>query len=218
MKPDETALIEDAIDPEHAEEFVTIPKVELEMLRAVSREVTERTFLEPSPKEPKADRELSNIEHRDLGLEARLRKELVEREGRLASLERKLKDAIRDRELATMLAGKPLVAGAAAQLIRLWRDEFDVFEEDGTLKVAARDGRKPTQVVNEWLASADYSHFCLPTSRGGTGAKDTTRPASEVQIAETPKNLGEAIIMKWRQETDARVDKLSKPIGLKRRR
>ena len=40
-----------------------------------------------------------------------------------------------------MLAGKPIIAGSVTQLIKLWRDELDVYEDDGAIKVATRDGR-----------------------------------------------------------------------------
>ena len=125
---------------------------------------------------------------------------------------------MRERELATALAGRPLVAGAAAQLIRLWRDDFDVYEEGGAYKVSARDGRAVGQVVGDWLASAEYSHFCLPTSRGGTGARDASRPSAGAARRGAPKNLGESIVMKWREESAARPNNLLKPIGLRRHR
>ena len=125
---------------------------------------------------------------------------------------------VRDRELATALAGKPLVAGAAAQLIRLWRDDFDVYEEDGRYKVAARDGRTVARSVADWLASPEYSHFCLPSSRGGTGARDRTgrRAGGAPRPPEEPRRGG-------RHRSGARSPPrgpttLLKPIGLRRRR
>ena len=102
------------------------------------------------------------------GREAQVARDLAARDRRVAELEQTCKSAVRERELATALAGRPLVAGAAAQLIRLWRDDFDVYEEGGAYKVSAKDGRTVGQVVGDWLTSSEYSHFCLPTSRGGT--------------------------------------------------
>lgn len=128
------------------------------------------------------------------------------------------KSAVRERELATVLAGKALVNGAAAQLIKLWSQEFDVYEEGDRFKVASRDGRAVSQVVNEWLASPEYSHFCLPTSRGGTGAKDASRPVGGSATKGSPRTLGEAIVMKWREEAAAQPNNLLKPIGLRRDR
>jgi hypothetical protein len=139
-------------------------------------------------------------------------------ERRLSELERTCKAAVKDRELATTLAGRSLVPGAAAQLIKLWRDEFDVIEEQGEYRVMARDGRSVTQAVSDWLASSPYSHFCLPTSRGGTGARDTNRPANPSAASSAPRNLGEAVVMKWRDESARRSDNLLKPIGLRRYR
>ncbi len=140
------------------------------------------------------------------------------REKRLSELEGVCKSAVRERELATVLAGKALVNGAAAQLIKLWGEEFDVFEEAGRFKVSSRDGRAVGQVVNEWLASPEYSHFCLPASRGGTGAKEASRPVGGSTTKDSPKTLGEAIVMKWREEAAAQPNNLLKPIGLRRDR
>lgn len=143
--------------------------------------------------------------------------EIETRDRRFAELERTCKAAVRDRELASSLAGRPLVSGAAAQLIKLWRDEFDVFYKDNDYQVAARDGRTVAQAVTEWLGSPEYSHFCLPTSRGGTGARDASRPANHAAPG-SPRNLGEAIVTKWREESASRTDNLLKPIGLRRQK
>jgi hypothetical protein len=145
-------------------------------------------------------------------------REIASRDRRLADLERTCKSAVRERELAMLLSGRPLVPGAAAQLIKLWREEFDVYEENGTYKVTSREGQSVEQVVNEWLASSEYSHFCLPASRGGTGARDASKPGRLVASENSPRNLGEVIVMKWREESAAQPDALLKPIGLRRHR
>ncbi len=145
-------------------------------------------------------------------------REIASRDKRVADLEGMCKSAVRERELAILLSGKPLVPGAAAQLIKLWRDEFDVFEENGAYKVATREGRAVEQVVTEWLASPEYSHFCLPASRGGTGARDASKPSRAVASENLPRNLGEVIVMKWREESASQPDALLKPIGLRRHR
>ncbi len=93
-----------------------------------------------------------------------------------------------------------------------------MYEEGGAYKVAARDGRTVGQVVGDWLASPEYSHFCLPTSRGGTGARDASRPSAGGTPAAAPRNLGESVVMKWRDESAARPNNLLKPIGLRRHR
>jgi hypothetical protein len=143
--------------------------------------------------------------------------EIETRDRRLAELERTCKAAVRDRELASSLADRSLVPGAAAQLIKLWRDEFDVFYKENDYHVASRDGRTVAQAVTEWLGSPDYSHFCLPTSRGGTGARDASRPANHATPG-SPRNLGEAIVTRWREESASRTDNLLKPIGLRRQK
>ena len=145
-------------------------------------------------------------------------REIASQDKRLAALERVCKNAIRERELAMLLSGRTLVPGAAAQLIKLWSDQFDVYEDNGVYKVASREGRSAEQVVNDWLASAEYSHFCLPASRGGTGARDASKPTRMATSETVPRNLGEMIVMKWREESAAQPESLLKPIGLRRNR
>jgi hypothetical protein len=146
-----------------------------------------------------------------------LMREIAARDQRVAELERACRSAMRDRELATALAGKPLVPGAVAQLIKLWRDDFDVYEEGGEYRVTAREGRAVGQAVAERLSSPEYAHFCLPSSRGGAGARDANRPATAV-AGNAPRNLGEAVLVDWRKGAAARSSDLAKPIGLGRRR
>lgn len=78
-----------------------------------------------------------------------------------AALENAYRSAILERELAKVLADRQLVVGASAQLIRLWRDDLDVYEDNETFKVRARDGRSVAQAVTDWLLAEEYSHFCL---------------------------------------------------------
>lgn len=153
-----------------------------------------------------------------VGAVADLEAELARRDRRLAELERACRSAVKERELATALAGRPLVPGAAGQLIRLWRDDLDVSEGESGYEVVARDGRTVAQAVSEWLASPEYSHFCQPSSRGGTASRDASRPADRQGAPAAPRNLGEAVVMRWREESTARGESLSRPIGLRRHR
>lgn len=138
------------------------------------------------------------------------------RSRRIEELERGFKSAVLDRELATALAGRPLVPGAAAQLIKLWRDEFDVYEEGGTFRVVARDGQPVAKAVAERLADAAYSHFSPPTSRGGAAARGSGR-TSVSGVPAAPRTLGEAALQRWREAASVRADPSSSPIGLRRR-
>ena len=149
---------------------------------------------------------------------AHLADEMSERDQRLIELERACKLAVCERDLATVLAGRSLVLGAASQLIKLWRDEFDVYEERGSYKVTARDGRTVDQVVSQLLNTPEYSHFCLPSSRGGAGAQSASRPQDAAVNPRGPKNLGEAVVLKWREESATRPENFVKPIGLRHRR
>lgn len=138
------------------------------------------------------------------------------RDPRIAELERAYKGAIRDRELATALAGRPLVPGAAAQLIKLWRDDFDAYEEAGEVKVVARDGRTVAKAVAERLAEGEYAHFCPSTTRGGASARGMGRTPG-AGASSSPRTLGEAAIQRWREAGASRPDPASGPIGLRRR-
>ena len=206
--------------PASSGDYVTISRLELDELR--SRADSSASNPEGARESGRTDEgpelALRRADPMARGRDAQIVRELAARDQRVAELEQSCKSAVRERELATALAGRPLVAGAAGQLIRLWRDDFDVYEEGGSYKVSAKDGRTVGQVVGEWLASSEYSHFCLPTSRGGTGARDANRPSGGGPPAAAPKNLGESIVMKWREESAGRPNNLLKPIGLRRHR
>jgi hypothetical protein len=207
-------------------EYVTILKTELDELRA--RSTPSRTTamnVEENPTDMARDetRADGNVSSPTVRSAVQSRGTEATHEGftetrRLSELERTCKDAVRDRELATSLAGRPLVSGAAVQLIKLWRDDFDAIEEEGEYQVVARDGRSVGQAVSDRLASPEYSHFCLPSSKGGAGGRDTNRAANLSTVAGTPKNLGEAVVMKWREDASKRIDNLLKPVGLRRHR
>ena len=150
--------------------------------------------------------------------EAEYARELAARDQKAENRERSLKEAIRDRELATALGGRSLVSGAFSQLVRLWRDDFEVYEEGGEHKVVARDGQPVAQAVAERLDLPEYAHFCLPTSRGGAAPKGVPRPGVAGLTAPTPSNLGEAVVQRWRESGAARAGGGLAPIGLNRRR
>src|SRR6478735_7270836 len=84
------------------EEIVTISRSELDALRGgIDSGRIPNASSKPGPED----------------LEARFEREIAERERQATEWERAFKSALRDREVATALAGKPLVSGAAAQLI-----------------------------------------------------------------------------------------------------
>lgn len=142
-------------------------------------------------------------------------------EARAESLQRAYKAAIKERELAAALAGRPLVAGGAAQLIKLLRDEVDVVEEDGQFRVVTRDGKPLARAMGDWLASEEYAHFCRPAARVGTAVPGTGinrgSGASPSVAPPVPRTLGEATVERWR-EASTQAPGGSRPIGLHRRR
>jgi hypothetical protein len=205
-----------------AGERITISRSELEALRMKAQEPAQGSSPEPGREfdtsSPMSPHTLEGSRVSTSSVESILTRELAERDDKVASLERACKTAVRERELATALAGKPLVEGAVGQLIKLLRDDFEVYEENGGYTVTARDGRSVAQVVAEVLGSPEYSHFCLASSRGGTGARGGNRPHDMGVNAGRPKNLGEAIVMKWREDSAKQPESYLKPIGLRRHR
>jgi hypothetical protein len=205
-----------------AGERVTISRSELDALRVKAQEFAKRPFPEPlrefETSAPLSPHSIEGLRASGSSLESILTRELAERDDKVASLERACKTAVRERELATALAGKPLVEGAVGQLIKLLRDDFEVYEESGGYTVTARDGRSVAQVVAEILGSPEYSHFCLATSRGGTGARGGSRPHDTGVNVGRPRNLGEAIVMKWREDSAKQPESYLKPIGMRRHR
>jgi hypothetical protein len=170
------------------DDLVTLTRAELEDLKA-------RANREGSPS---AREEFAGTLK---AIEADHSREIAARERKLTELERAYKAAIRDRELATALVGKPLVPGAAGQLIKLWRDDFEVVDDEGEVRVLARDGRAIERAVADRLEGPEFAHFCLPSSRGGTGARGQNRSASAPAspAPAPPRTLGESVLQKWRE-------------------
>jgi hypothetical protein len=192
----------DAIEPEAVapDELITISRWELDALRAAAGGG-------PSPLEgPSTATPTAPVPAPAIAPKA----------DRVADLERAYRDAVRDRELATALAGRPLVPGAAVQLIKLWRDDFDVYEADGVLKISSRDGRDVAKAVSDLLDEPEYSHFRPASSRGGAVVRGTGR-APVPGAPSAPRTLGEAALIQWREGAEARSDPASAPIGLRRR-
>jgi len=199
------------------DDLVTISRAELDELRAKA-DGPPPPSPSPSPAsgpDPDARAEFAATLR---AREAAHSREIAAREVKSSELDRAYKSALRDRELATALVGKSLVPGAASQLIRLWRDEFEVVEEGGSIRILARDGREVDEAVADRLAGPEFAHFCLPSSRGGTGARGQNRSASPSPSSSAgPRTLGEAVIMRWR-EAAARPQGPAPPAGWGRRR
>ena len=86
----------------------------------------------------------------------------------MPSVERAYEAALVDRELLAALAGRPLVESATPQLLKLWRDEVETYQEGGELKVRSRrDGQAVHAAVDDWLDRPEYAHFSRSLSRGG---------------------------------------------------
>jgi hypothetical protein len=165
---------------------------------------------------PRADLEATLREQQEAHREA-----VARLEARADALQRAYRGAIKERELATALAGRPLVAGGASQLIRLLRDEVDVVEEDGRFRVVTRDGRPLARAMADWLASEEYAHFCRPSPRVGTAVPGVgvQRAAAAPAAAPPPRTLGEAAVQSWRESSSQQqAAGGSRPIGLHRRR
>lgn len=147
-----------------------------------------------------------------------LSRALALRDEALAARERSYRAAIVDRELLAAMAGRPLVESATQQLLKLWRDEVETYQEGGELKVRSRGGQKVQEAVADWLDRPEYAHFSRPSSRGGTA-----RPGHQSQVhgeasAVSARNLGESVIQQWLQAEAGAASDGSLPVGLHRRR
>ena len=183
------------------EERVTIPKAEFEALTEAARIV-----VHPTPGVPPLEAS---------GNELALREELAGRDRLLAEREESYRAALKDRELAVALSGRPLIAGAASQLLKLWREDLEVIDDGGRQRVVSRDGRPVAQAVASWLASPEFAHFAPPPSRGGTATPGVTRPGQPGPSAPA-RNLGEEVLNRWRDAAD-RPAPMAGPFGLRRR-
>ncbi|WZO98186.1 hypothetical protein EP7_005242 [Isosphaeraceae bacterium EP7] len=187
-----------------AADVVTISRAELDALRLQAA---------GPPEEPRPSRS-REAEERTEALAA----ELAGMEKKASAWEQAFKGAMRDREVATALAGRPLVSGAVGQLLKLWRDDFEVFEREGRHEVVSRDGRPASDVVAERLKSSEYAHFALPSSRGGVGGRDVASPVPGAAARGTsPRTLGEAVVSQWRS-MDRPDSGATGPVGLGRPR
>ena len=149
---------------------------------------------------------------------AELERLLEARERRLSELDANYRSAVRDRELAAALAGRSLVPNAASQLIKLWRDDFELIEDGGRTQVVAKDGRTLEESVKDRLEQPEFAHFCLATSRGGVRGKGIDAVNSTPEPSKSPRNLGEIVIQQWRHEAALRKPESTRTIGLGRRR
>ena len=176
-----------------ADEVVTISRVELDELRARIAAAAGSGSQHDGKREEWAEA----LKARD----AEYSREIAASERKTVALEQAYKAALLDRELATALVGKPLVPGAAAQLIRLWRDAFEVIDGDGdgAIRVVSREGRSVDQAVADRLSGPEFAHFCLPSSRGGTGHRGQNRSATPAPAPPAPRTLGEAVLHQWRE-------------------
>ena len=210
------------MSPEHESGEATtgdeIATVERNEFTAHPRRVPVNDSIESDPPEKRPEAGGSAI-YLATRTESKHAEELAELDRKAAGWELAYRSAVRDREMATALAGLPLVPGAAAQLIKLWRDDFDVYMEYGEVRVASRDGLTVSRAITERLASPEYAHFSLPSSRGGASAsdRDPYRVAPVGVSIPVVRTLGEAIVRQWR-EAQRHPKSRDASIGLNRRR
>ncbi|QDV38274.1 hypothetical protein [Tautonia plasticadhaerens] len=188
------------------DEMVSISASELEALRLASGGAAR-----PSDAAAEAEDRLREAERRHDEELSRLAKKAERWEGAF-------KAALKEKELAAALAGRPLVPGAAAQLIKLWREELSVVDEADGPRVAARDGRPVAEAVASWLSGPEYAHFSRAGSRGGTAPPGDSRSSATGPQPSPPRTLGEAVLDRWREAAQAARRDPAAPIGLGRRR
>jgi hypothetical protein len=131
--------------------------------------------------------------------------------------EHRYRESARDQALTEALAatGLSLTKGASTQLLKLWRDDFEVVEaSDGSIKVQTKDWKTPAQVVKERLATEDYANFVLAGSKGGSGGGGGNRPNATALDPDKPLSLLEKIVARKAAEA-AKASPGGRPIGLR---
>jgi hypothetical protein len=134
------------------------------------------------------------------------------------SLEDRAKRYALDGELSRVLASQPIVPGAADQLTKLWRGEFQVDHSGDSFTVRTPTFQTVPDFVTAQLARPEYSHFIRASNPGGGTAGGTagtqlaapTSPANPDALI-VPKTFGEAIILQMQelrkgQPTDPRMN------------
>lgn len=130
---------------------------------------------------------------------------LAESSTRYAELERGLFDREKNVTLAGALNSRTFSgstpehkAAQAAQLRMLLADRFETSRlTDGSLVVRDKaSGRPAADVLTEALASPEFSHFFIPTSRGGSGV-DATRTGMGPQQSANPHPPGTVQAIAW---------------------
>jgi hypothetical protein len=100
--------------------------------------------------------------------------------------------------LARVLASKPLLPSAAAQLTKLWRGEFQVTEEGETFTVRTPTFQSVDQFITAELAKPDYAHFLRAQNpgggTGGTAGGSQAAPPGEPEAAKDYATLGDYLM------------------------
>jgi hypothetical protein len=123
--------------------------------------------------------------------------------GQRAATEERAKRYALDGEVARVLASLPLVPGAAAQLTRLFRPEFNVVAAGDTFVVQTPTLQTVEAFVAAQLAMPEYAHFVRAQNpAGGTGGvTPATQSAPSVPgtAVEAPKTLSDAVLLSMQQ-------------------
>lgn len=83
-------------------------------------------------------------------------------------------------KLATALARYDLVEDAAADLLQLWKGDFEAVAEGDGFNVRSKDRRPVDDIVRERLTSKRYEHYVKSTAAPGGGtAKPTATPTPD---------------------------------------
>lgn len=122
-------------------------------------------------------------------------------EEKARAAEAKFRQTVLERELAAALAGQKIRPGTADQLMRLWRDDFEVIDSGGRYEVRSKDMKTPAQVAAERLASPEWDHFVLAEHRGGAapgGAQPQPTPVAGGSPALSPEQQQQLLAVQQR--------------------
>lgn len=159
--------------------------------------------------EAKRQAEASRIAESERLASAGKLKELMDRyeqdrkasEEKARQAEAKFRQTVLERELAAALAGQKIRPGTADQLMKLWRDDFEVIDANGRYEVRSKDLKTPAQVAAERLASPEWDHFVPAEHRGGAnpgGAQPQPTPVTGGNPALTPEQQQQLLAVQQR--------------------
>ena len=186
---------------------VTIPMSQLQALTAAQtelirvQEAQRHAEIEHQRREAELKTRTGEIEKGLAELRATSEAKDNDWKGKLTLAEQRAQNFAVERELATALAGQPVIPAAVPQLMTLLRPSLQAQPDGNTITVRTATMQDAVSFVREQLARPEFAHFVRAENQGGTAGgsgghlSPPTQPANLPQQTEwTPPNMGLAIV------------------------